>query len=513
MSEENLKDVEMEVQTTEKKEEGLDVNYYLDKLFKTENLFEKIAVAFMSILVLGFIYSVFKIIKMDDLSDVFSYVSSQKFIKFFVILMFLLIGLMVGKVFYNKKNINSFLTKGNIFMCSGTLFFAFGTYYINNIIRLANASKKALTGQGLFDIINEIGSNYGSLSGTDFESYVSGRVKVTTFCHFIGVVLFVVAIIFILKTFSNNEKLNKIANIVDSKVDGAVNAAKNIDRDEVENTVKETAEKTANFFQKFKKQIILGVSALAIVFVGIFGFRTIREMNRPDAVVSLSKININAEFSGVNENGKIKVFVEGTPVITEVKKGKNKGEIQNVIEYEIVLDKKDGYRNGDEVKVVVKYNNPKEFKLKFDKTEIEKTFKVENLKEVVTKISDISDNHLDRIEKKVVESISKGIYRDYKNLKVQKLKSFEKELDSSKENSYVEYNIVSMYKVEYEMKKVLSDEYEKSEYLVLYRIEDFNKKGENLDFYVNKYRERKFVESEVEDLTNRLKVEGYRELN
>lgn len=519
MSEEKLKD---EIEKTEEKvvennvnEKNLNFSQYLDKLFKTDNLFEKISVGIMSVIILGFIYSLFRLIGVEDIESLFGYISAQKFIRFFVFLQLFVIILMIIKLVYNKKDIKEFMNKGNILMSLGTLSVVLGTLSINKLVRIVDLSKKAMNSSGLFDNIMNIGAELISFAGTDVEKFVKNRVIFTTVFHSVGIILFVVAIIFVLKNFSKNETINKLTETIDKKVGNVVNTAKNIDKEEVGNSVKETAEKIVGFLQKFKKQIIIGVSVVGILIASVFGFKIVKDINTPDAIISLKEIDVTARFIGNDKKGKINVEVNGRPKISEVKNPKKSNEIYSeVSDYEVVIDKETNLKNGDEVKVVVKYKQPTKFKLKYDATEIEKTFIVSDLKEVVLSFSDIPKSQYERIDKKVAEAISKNIWGDYRNIEIKKLKTFEKEMYNNTNNDYFtsDFNLIYMYKVSYETKRFFSDKYEKKELLELYIVKNFDKKGENLDFYVFNNKSVKFEESEIEDLANRLKIKGYKEV-
>lgn len=208
----------------------------------------------------------------------------------------------------------------------------------------------------------------------------------------------------------------------------------------------------------------------------------------------------------------------GEPLVTEIKDPKQTAQIQKAVhEYDIKINKSEKLKNGDEITVtaVVKDSS---LNLKFETKELKKTVTVEGLEEIVNSAKELDTKVRERMTQKAKTDIGESIRSDIKNLKVEKLKTFERpipEAELEKEYSNQPFTILEAYKVTFDEKKFkLStsdpEEFEPRERVYVYEFSGFRKKGSAVDFDFGRATWKDSLGKDVmTDLENRYQVEGY----
>lgn len=278
------------------------------------------------------------------------------------------------------------------------------------------------------------------------------------------------------------------------------------------------------FLVKYKKILILSFIVFISIIGLIFGYKKIKYINTPDALVNTSNMKIEIKVKGFDGYGKASYNVVGYPNFHNVKDRKKYSEINTaVMDFEVKLDKTENLKNGDEITALLKFNKSKNLKLKFDKDEIKVSIIVNDLLKLIKSYEDIA-NSIDRIEKKINENIISNLDGD-KNIKIEKLKIFQKDINDEEIKYYIAsenmnelkrlYSLAILYKVTYDEKKFTffrEDKYETKEMLFVENVDNFQNKEEVLLFEVNRMFKDKFSESNMEDYINKLILKNYKEI-
>lgn len=379
--------------------------------------------------------------------------------------------------------------------------------------------------------------NFGEIlgGGAEVSTLSEGSANIMMVLYLIGFALLIAAIVFyfrFIKTTNENTVAQSDEEIAEALKTGKANAQKAMaagvdlaekgaqkakevmQSQEVQNVVKTGKQTVA----KNKKTIVLAIAAVAVVLVGILGFTLIGAMLKPDAVVSMKDMQIVLNIEGKSGYGKATAEVMGEPLVTEIKDPKQTAQIQKAVhEYDIKINKSEKLKNGDEITVtaVVKDSS---LNLKFDTKELKKTVTVEGLEEIVNSAKELDTKVRERMTQKAKTDIGESIRSDIKNLKVEKLKTFERpipEAELEKEYSNQPFTILEAYKVTFDEKKFkLStsdpEEFEPRERVYVYEFSGFRKKGSAVDFdFVRATWKDSLGKDVMTDLENRYQVEGY----
>ena len=379
--------------------------------------------------------------------------------------------------------------------------------------------------------------NFGEIlgGGAEVSTLSEGSANIMMVLYLIGFALLIAAIVFyfrFIKTTNENTVAQSDEEIAEALKTGKANAQKAMaagvdlaekgaqkakevmQSQEVQNVVKTGKQTVA----KNKKTIVLAIAAVAVVLVGILGFTLIGAMLKPDAVVSMKDMQIVLNIEGKSGYGKATAEVMGEPLVTEIKDPKQTAQIQKAVhEYDIKINKSEKLKNGDEITVtaVVKDSS---LNLKFDTKELKKTVTVEGLEEIVNSAKELDTKVRERMTQKAKTDIGESIRSDIKNLKVEKLKTFERpipEAELEKEYSDQPFTILEAYKVTFDEKKFkLStsdpEEFEPRERVYVYEFSGFRKKGSAVDFDFGRATWKDSLGKDVmTDLENRYQVEGY----
>lgn len=379
--------------------------------------------------------------------------------------------------------------------------------------------------------------NFGEIlgGGAEVSTLSEGSANIMMVLYLIGFALLIAAIVFyfrFIKTTNENTVAQSDEEIAEALKTGKANAQKAMaagvdlaekgaqkakevmQSQEVQNVVKTGKQTVA----KNKKTIVLAIAAVAVVLVGILGFTLIGAMLKPDAVVSMKDMQIVLSIKGKSGYGKATAEVMGEPLVTEIKDPKQTAQIQKAVhEYDIKINKSEKLKNGDEITVtaVVKDSS---LNLKFDTKELKKTVTVEGLEEIVNSAKELDTKVRERMTQKAKTDIGESIRSDIKNLKVEKLKTFERpipEAELEKEYSNQPFTILEAYKVTFDEKKFkLStsdpEEFEPRERVYVYEFSGFRKKGSAVDFDFGRATWKDSLGKDVmTDLENRYQVEGY----
>ncbi len=379
--------------------------------------------------------------------------------------------------------------------------------------------------------------NFGEIlgGGAEVSTLSEGSANIMMVLYLIGFALLIAAIVFyfrFIKTTNENTVAQSDEEIAEALKTGKANAQKAMaagvdlaekgaqkakevmQSQEVQNVVKTGKQTVA----KNKKTIVLAIAAVAVVLVGILGFTLIGAMLKPDAVVSMKDMQIVLSIKGKSGYGKATAEVMGEPLVTEIKDPKQTAQIQKAVhEYDIKINKSEKLKNGDEITVtaVVKDSS---LNLKFETKELKKTVTVEGLEEIVNSAKELDTKVRERMTQKAKTDIGESIRSDIKNLKVEKLKTFERpipEAELEKEYSNQPFTILEAYKVTFDEKKFkLStsdpEEFEPRERVYVYEFSGFRKKGSAVDFDFGRATWKDSLGKDVmTDLENRYQVEGY----
>lgn len=379
--------------------------------------------------------------------------------------------------------------------------------------------------------------NFGEIlgGGAEVSTLSEGSANIMMVLYLIGFALLIAAIVFyfrFIKTTNENTVAQSDEEIAEALKTGKANAQKAMaagvdlaekgaqkakevmQSQEVQNVVKTGKQTVA----KNKKTIVLAIAAVAVILVGILGFTLIGAMLKPDAVVSMKDMQIVLNIEGKSGYGKATAEVMGEPLVTEIKDPKQTAQIQKAVhEYDIKINKSEKLKNGDEITVtaVVKDSS---LNLKFDTKELKKTVTVEGLEEIVNSAKELDTKVRERMTQKAKTDIGESIRSDIKNLKVEKLKTFERpipEAELEKEYSNQPFTILEAYKVTFDEKKFkLStsdpEEFEPRERVYVYEFSGFRKKGSAVDFDFGRATWKDSLGKDVmTDLENRYQVEGY----
>lgn len=478
-------------------------------------LYEKILIFVMSLISICGIISIVLGFRGVSISDGLIFGRINSVINVLTFCMILIIILTILKLFYEKIPLINFFKGQNILISLGTLSFIIGNIIINNIAKAIRVVG-SITGNEGIEALSEIDSSVIKVAKSS-AAHINFRIILCGIFYIIGIVLFFMTIVLLAKYFTDDARINEISDSISSKINGAVD---DIDKEEVGKKVKDTTINAKNKFENYKRQILTGIIGIVVIFGGLWIYKTVKYYRTPDAVVSTEDMDIRILYSGFDRKATAKAEVVGAPKVSEVKNPEKTDEITSKIsEYEIKIDKDKDLRNGDEITVTVIFPKLKGYNIKMDNSQFFKKFTVSDLTELVIDATDITENHLERMEGKIKESISSSIFSEYKDLKVEKLKSLEKpvpEEDVESGNIYArdKFSMFNLYKVTYERKKLSSDkeEYEKTEKVMGFVISKFKKSGESLIFDVHKTIDRKFSDFEPEDIVNKMKIEGYREV-
>lgn len=379
--------------------------------------------------------------------------------------------------------------------------------------------------------------NFGEIlgGGAEVSTLSEGSANIMMVLYLIGFALLIAAIVFyfrFIKTTNENTVAQSDEEIAEALKTGKANAQKAMaagvdlaekgaqkakevmQSQEVQNVVKTGKQTVA----KNKKTIVLAIAAVAVVLVGILGFTLIGAMLKPDAVVSMKDMQIVLNIEGKSGYGKATAEVMGEPLVTEIKDPKQTAQIQKAVhEYDIKINKSEKLKNGDEITVtaVVKDSS---LNLKFDTKELKKTVTVEGLEEIVNSAKELDTKVRERMTQKAKTDIGESIRSDIKNLKVEKLKTFERpipEAELEKEYSNQPFTILEAYKVTFDEKKFKistsdPEEFEPRERVYVYEFSGFRKKGSAVDFDFGRATWKDSLGKDVmTDLENRYQVEGY----
>lgn len=512
----------------DKKKQSVSFSDYI-KTFSKKCLFEKVLISFFAIFTLLFIVTFIMLYKAEQGSLTKSTVSIMSAIfsiyKLFVFLSIVDLCLIAYNRFFLCKDKSTIFMGAYILGAVGTLL-AFMqnfklTIYINFI--------KSLYGFSLKSIFS-----YGAKALTKF----SQRTANFTFAFYILAIIMIIASILLFIVFITNYQEEKTSVKSDEETKASLDTAKkDIDKaidasmDFVEKNakvvkdafesdeVKKAINTSKDTINKNKNKIIFSIVAVVVIIIAIFSFKTISYNLKPDAVVSMKNIKIQINVNGKDGFGKAKATVEGEPLVSEIKDPKKTSLIYSTVRnYDVKLDKESGLKNGDTVTatLTLKENANKSLKLKFDKKEITQSITVSNLEEIVNSIKDLDSTVRDRMDRKIKADIVQNISTHSKNLKLEKVKTYEKPMaDADLENgAYTTFLVREIYKVSYESEKfTFSDkkEYEQKEEFYVYEFSNFKKKNNSVIFDVYRKDVRKSSDTVIEDLDNRYKIEGFKE--
>lgn len=351
-----------------------------------------------------------------------------------------------------------------------------------------------------------------------FNSLKASLFYVNIIVSLISIIAFSLTVYMIyLIAFKNQDAYNvsdSITNTANSTINSGITEA-----DKVLKKVKSADYSIiSNNFKKYKKYIISAIVALVIVVGGIVGYNTVTNMLKPDAVVSLTDMNITLNISGYDGYGIAKVDVMGSPIIREVKDQKKMGKINQALVYKVELSKDKGIKNGDEITATLKFEDTKGLNIKFDKTELTVSAKANDLREFVREFKDV-EKHLDRMDEEAKKSIGNSYrYNDVKDLKVEILSIYdlpftEEQINSAvnaKESLDEHYKLVIVYKITGSQKEFLSEKTKAFEDYKYYEFYHFKKRDDALTYST---LERAYLNNtKLNELENELKVDGYKKV-
>lgn len=509
------------------KRENLVFSDYL-KAFSKRCLFEKILVGFMISTIVLFILTFIFLYKGEQRSLTKGSVFIMSFVYFiYKLIVFLsivdLCFILYTRFFLTKKIDKSFLI-AYILSAIGSLIVFFQNFSLSVYVKVI---KSLHTG----NFMNMLSSGVNALR------FTKEKFQIMFFFYILAFILLIISIVFFIlfinKTKGMDEEKNtlNINNINKEDIDKAIDKGMefvsdgaNLVKDAINSKeVKDAINVSKKAVNKNKKKIIIGIVAIVVVICAFFTFKTVKYNLRPDAYVTMKNVKLKITVEGKNGFGKAIVHVDGVPKITDIKDKKKTSLIYEALDnnYDVKIDKDTGLKNGDKVTATLTLRkNDKNLKLKIDAEEIKETITVENLEEVINSIKDLDKNIRERMDKKAKADIVKSMYRDIKNVKLQKIKTFEKKMSEQELNSRFgggeKFTIREIYKVNYDREKLTfgkeEKEYEPVEKIYIYEFSNFKKKNNAIDF--TSYLKDSFKnedETMLEDIENKYKIEGFNE--
>lgn len=455
---------------------------------------------------------------MSGLRSFVAVINVRNFIGFLIFLSLILMGLLYYKLVCIKKRNDFFKLPTNLSFVGGILAIFIGNLISRKFFNLASLVKK-LTENPLNAFNGKLG--FGDFKDPDsiISAFSMSKLYLTILFYIIGIIAFGLTIYMLYlvifknqNVYSASENIKKATNsAVNSGVAGAEAVAEKV--------------KTADYsvvtdnVKKNKKYIISGILGFIIIVGGIFGYKTINYMLKPDAVISLENMDMTLNISGYDGYGVVKADVSGVPTIKEVKDKKKYKEINSILKnYKVEYSKEKEIKNGDEITATLKFEDTKGLKLKFDKKELSVTAKANNLVEFVRDFKDV-EKHLNRMEedaKKVFAKSSK--YSDAKNLKIERIAIYDMPLTEETINSAVMskrglddyYKLCIVYKITGENKEILSEKLKPFEDFKYYEFKDFKKRGEAVTYSTS--NEGYYVDKTLDDIENGLQIIGYKKV-
>lgn len=529
MSEDNKKEFN---QSSENKKKGfIDTIISYDK----NELFNKILLGIMSILSLNIIYilivsySAYKLEKNDGInlfsstSKAFSVLKKlaggftfQQFILFLFIINLVLIFIKLNKVKKFKKIEFILPSISCIVLLISNLGF-------RKFIKAIKILSKGIDGLG------ELYNYLPYFSNTDLEKEGNGLGIILI----ISLLLLVISIV-VLFTYLKNNKSATIVEDVDidelkNQAKETYNKAKEVSKESFEKA-KEASKDSLDIAKKefsdvkeqakpYKKPIIIAISLLLVFFIGGFIVTKVKDSMTPDAVIDTSDIKIKLKVNGVNKYGVARAYSNGFPEIKDIKNKEKEDEIYDVIyDYKVELNKKKGIKNGDKVTAIIKFKNPKNLKLKYDRDVIKKSISVKGLVDMVNSYNNLPKRTKERMDEKGMLLIkNEYIGNNIKDVEFSKVKAYEKkqkDKDIEDVSNYLfnkagKFSVCYIYKVNYKEKEFFSDEFTDKEKFECVQFYDFINKNKVVSF------ENEIDNSEIdyadnlEDIDVKLRVKDY----
>lgn len=508
-----------------KEKESLKFSDYVKK-FSNRCLFEKLLVGFSISIIVLFVLTFVFLYKGEQGSLTKVSLFFMSFIYFIYKLLVFLSIIDLGFILYNRfflsKNTDKMFVTAYILSAIGIIVVFLQNFSLSVYVKFI----KSLYGRSFMNIFS---SGFGVLK------FTKEKIQFMFLLYILAFILLIISIVFffmfITKTKEvsdkeNSNSLNIKKEDIDKVIDKSmafVSDGANLVKDAINSKeVKDTINVGKKAVNKNKKKIIIGLVAILVVICAFFTVKTVKYALKPDAYVSMKNIKLKITVTGKNGFGKAIVNVDGVPKITNIKDNKKTSLIYAALDnnYDVKLDKETGLKNGDKVTATLTLRkNDKNLKLKIDAYEIKETITVENLEEIINSIKDLDKNVRERMDKKAKADIVKSMYRDIKNVKLEKVKTFEKKVSEQDLSNMVNaerFTIREIYKVNYDKEKLAfgkeEKEYEPVEKIYIYEFSNFKKKNNAVDFYVHlKDSFKNKDETILEDLENKYKIEGFNE--
>lgn len=177
---------------------------------------------------------------------------------------------------------------------------------------------------------------------------------------------------------------------------------------------------------------------------------------------------------------------------------------------EIVLNKEENLKNGDEVTATIMFSSPNDLNLKFTSDEITKSLTVSGLAELVESYDSVPDSFKQTIKADIEAEIGDDLDDDdfYSNLKVEQIGMYQKKYNPELHDYF---EMMYLYKVDYDEKSFFSDDKtkHKSKYYI-YQVDEFKKRGDALIYDIYEYEEDDATG--ISKAQNKLIVDGYEQI-
>lgn len=160
-------------------------------------------------------------------------------------------------------------------------------------------------------------------------------------------------------------------------------------------------------------------------------------------------------------------------------------------------------------------------KIKCDKEALITKHKVEGLVQLVKEFKDIPNDMLEMAKTESKKRIIDSLYKVPRNFKAKELGILQLKLKDNEVQEYTENiktnrvlfppsaRVVLLFEIEYEVKKMFSDEYEENKYIYAITVGDFVKQKSKFNI-INRDRFEK--DTALEDIINTFKHRGYEEV-
>ncbi|WP_295148508.1 SH3 domain-containing protein [uncultured Peptoniphilus sp.] len=255
-----------------------------------------------------------------------------------------------------------------------------------------------------------------------------------------------------------------------------------------------------------KKFFIIPGLIILVIILGFAG-KMIYQSMKPDAVISTQNMDVGIYFDGYEGYGTAYGEILEFPKIVEVKNEDDRFEIQDIIyNLEVTLDKTEGLKNGDEVTATVSLPESTNYKIKFDKDSYKKTSKVEGLETLINSIQDINEEALGRMDK-LAKKVIKNYFSYKSDLKVEKIRVYEEKIPETEIKNNIHdsaYSLTNVYAISY------YDEWYSEYQNDIFAYKFYNIKSSNGGIIFDYSRSYNGIE--LDELDNRLKFDGYTEL-